>query len=180
MRPIIDAIVALHDGLDAAGINHAFGGAFALLWCTGEPRTTVDIDLNVFAPPTETRQVLDALPTVVEGDRHLRLEAPRRVGLRPAATPPVLGEAGRLACARRPRMRQVRRRRASSEGGRRHGIAYSATARTKQEHCAGSCLRACSMINAFSGPFRVVAGLRRTRAARSSAVTSSGREEMRC
>jgi len=62
MRPIIDAIVALHDGLDAAGINHAFGGAFALLWCTGEPRTTVDIDLNVFAPPTETRQVLDALP----------------------------------------------------------------------------------------------------------------------
>jgi hypothetical protein len=62
MRPILDAVVELHDGLDAAGIHHAFGGAFALLWCTGEPRTTVDIDLNVFAPPTEAQQVLDALP----------------------------------------------------------------------------------------------------------------------
>jgi len=62
VRPILDAIVELHDRLDAAGIHHAFGGAFALLWCTGEPRTTVDIDLNVFVPPTETQRVLDAMP----------------------------------------------------------------------------------------------------------------------
>jgi Nucleotidyl transferase AbiEii toxin, Type IV TA system len=62
MRPILDAIAALHDKLEAAGIHHAFGGAFALLWCTGEPRTTVDIDLNIFAPPSQTQQVLDALP----------------------------------------------------------------------------------------------------------------------
>ncbi len=62
MKPILDAIIELHDGLDAAGIPHAFGGAFALLWCTGEPRTTIDIDLNVFAPPTETERVLKALP----------------------------------------------------------------------------------------------------------------------
>ncbi len=62
MKPILDAIVELHDGLDAAGIRHAFGGAFALLWCTGEPRTTIDIDLNVFAPPADTERVLDALP----------------------------------------------------------------------------------------------------------------------
>jgi hypothetical protein len=62
MRPILDAIVELHDGLEAAGIHHAFGGAFALLWCTGEPRTTVDIDLNIFVPPTETQRVLDAMP----------------------------------------------------------------------------------------------------------------------
>lgn len=65
MKPILDAIVELHDGLDAEGIHHAFGGAFALLWCTGEPRTTVDIDLNIFVPPTETRRVLDALPDEV-------------------------------------------------------------------------------------------------------------------
>jgi hypothetical protein len=65
VKPILDAVVELHDGLDAAGIRHAFGGAFALLWCTGEPRTTVDIDLNVFVPPTETRRVLDALPEEV-------------------------------------------------------------------------------------------------------------------
>ncbi len=62
MKPILDAIVELHDGLEQAGIRHAFGGAFALLWCTGEPRTTIDIDLNVFVPPTETQRVLDALP----------------------------------------------------------------------------------------------------------------------
>lgn len=65
MKPILDAIVELHDGLDAARIRHAFGGAFALLWCTGEPRTTIDIDLNIFAPPTETRRVLDALPAEI-------------------------------------------------------------------------------------------------------------------
>ncbi len=62
MRPILDAIVDVHDGLEAAGIRHAFGGAFALLWCTGEPRTTVDIDLNIFVPPSDTQRVLDALP----------------------------------------------------------------------------------------------------------------------
>jgi hypothetical protein len=62
MRPILDAIVELHDKLVESRIHHAFGGAFALLWCTGEPRTTVDIDLNIFAPPTETQRVLDALP----------------------------------------------------------------------------------------------------------------------
>ena len=62
MRPILNAIVELNDRLDAAGIQHAFGGAFALLWCTGEPRTTVDIDLNIFVRPTETQRVLAALP----------------------------------------------------------------------------------------------------------------------
>jgi hypothetical protein len=65
VKPILDAIVELHDGLDKAGIRHAFGGAFALLWCTGEPRTTVDIDLNIFASPAETPRVLDALPAEI-------------------------------------------------------------------------------------------------------------------
>ncbi len=62
MRPILDAVVELHDSLEAAGIPHAFGGAFALLWCTGEPRTTVDIDLNIFTPPTEAHRALNAFP----------------------------------------------------------------------------------------------------------------------
>ncbi len=66
MKPILDAIVELHDGLDAAGIRHAFGGAFALLWCTGEPRTTIDIDLNIFAPPNDHERVLAALPAEVD------------------------------------------------------------------------------------------------------------------
>ena len=66
MKPILDAVVELHDGFEGAGIPHAFGGAFALLWCTGEPRTTVDIDLNVFVPPAEAGRVLAALPDEVE------------------------------------------------------------------------------------------------------------------
>ena len=53
-------------GLDAAGINHAFGGAFALLWCTGEPRTTIDIDLNIFVRPSDAKRVLDVLPDEIE------------------------------------------------------------------------------------------------------------------
>jgi hypothetical protein len=65
VKPILDAVVELHDGLEAARLPHAFGGAFALLWCTGEPRTTVDIDLNVFVPPTEVGRVLAALPADV-------------------------------------------------------------------------------------------------------------------
>jgi hypothetical protein len=66
VKPILEAVVELHDGLDAAGLRHAFGGAFALMWCTGEPRTTVDIDLNVFVPPAEVGRVLSALPAGIE------------------------------------------------------------------------------------------------------------------
>jgi hypothetical protein len=66
VRPILDAVVELHDALEVAGLPHAFGGAFALLWCTGDPRTTVDIDLNVFVPPTDVRRVLAALPAEVD------------------------------------------------------------------------------------------------------------------
>ena len=69
MMPILDAVVDLHDSLDAAGIPHAFGGAFALLWCTGEPRTTVDIDLNIFVSPVEAQHVLDALPKEIVPSR---------------------------------------------------------------------------------------------------------------
>jgi hypothetical protein len=77
MRPILDAIVALHDRLDAAKIPHAFGGAFALLWCTGEPRTTVDIDLNIFVSPAEVQHVLAALPEeiVPSGEEVAQLRA---------------------------------------------------------------------------------------------------------
>ncbi len=42
-----DKVVALHDALEHGGIAHAFGGALALAYYA-EPRTTVDVDLNVF------------------------------------------------------------------------------------------------------------------------------------
>ena len=45
---LADKIVELHHKLDTAGLPHAFGGAMALAYCTGEPRATIDIDVNVF------------------------------------------------------------------------------------------------------------------------------------
>lgn len=53
---MIEKILAIHRSLDAARIPHAFGGALALAWCTREPRTTVDVDVNVFLPPIGSRR----------------------------------------------------------------------------------------------------------------------------
>lgn len=61
-----DKIVALHRSLEAAKVGHAFGGALALAWCTRRPRGTSDIDINIFAPPAQTRRVLRALPSEVQ------------------------------------------------------------------------------------------------------------------
>ena len=56
----------MHDALDAAGHPHAFGGAIALAYCTGEPRATRDLDVNVFANPARATEVLGALPPEVD------------------------------------------------------------------------------------------------------------------
>ncbi len=55
-----DKVVAIHDGLHAARIGHAFGGALALAYYA-EPRATVDIDLNVFLSPDRHADVHAAL-----------------------------------------------------------------------------------------------------------------------
>jgi hypothetical protein len=55
-------IVAIHERLASAGIDHAFGGALALAWCTERARGTIDIDLNLFVSKEQARQVLEALP----------------------------------------------------------------------------------------------------------------------
>ena len=60
-----DKMVALHDALTTAGVEHAFGGALALAWCTRQARGTIDIDLNLFVPPAERGPVLVALPTEI-------------------------------------------------------------------------------------------------------------------
>ena len=56
----------MHDALDAVDHPHAFGGAIALAYCTGEPRGTRDLDVNVFAEPASAQEVLSALPPDVE------------------------------------------------------------------------------------------------------------------
>jgi len=55
-------LVAIHEALDQAGIEHAFGGAIALAYAVPEPRATIDIDINVAVPVDQARRVIDALP----------------------------------------------------------------------------------------------------------------------
>ncbi len=55
----VELVVATHDGLAEHGIPHAFGGALALGY-VATPRGTVDIDVNVFVPPTDIDRVASA------------------------------------------------------------------------------------------------------------------------
>jgi hypothetical protein len=67
-------IVAVHHALAAAAIDHAFGGALALAWCTERARGTIDIDINVFAGVDQVDALLAALPDEVswtDEDRRL-------------------------------------------------------------------------------------------------------------
>ncbi len=65
MSILAERLVAIHGSLADAGVPHAFGGAIALAYCTGEPRATIDLDINVFVSVADVRRVLDALPAQV-------------------------------------------------------------------------------------------------------------------
>jgi hypothetical protein len=60
-----DRLLAVHDGLEAARIPHAIGGAIALGYCTLEPRGTRDLDVNVFVGPERVKDVFAAMPSGV-------------------------------------------------------------------------------------------------------------------
>jgi transcriptional regulator with XRE-family HTH domain len=47
-------------------------GALALAYCTAEPRATMDLDVNVFVPPTEVDVVASGLEAVVALDEAAR------------------------------------------------------------------------------------------------------------
>lgn len=59
---VLERAVAIHDAFDAAGIEHAFGGALALGYHVSEPRGTRDIDVNVSVDVAEAERVFAALP----------------------------------------------------------------------------------------------------------------------
>jgi hypothetical protein len=84
-----DQLLAVHDGLEAAGIPHAIGGAIALGYCTLEPRGTRDVDVNVFVGPERARDVFATLPTGVEfsGVQLEQAERDGQVRLRWGITP---------------------------------------------------------------------------------------------
>lgn len=65
-RSLPEQIVAIHRALDEAKVSHAFGGALALAYY-GEPRATIDVDVNVFVAPSEWRAVANALAPVGVG-----------------------------------------------------------------------------------------------------------------
>lgn len=53
-------VLAVHAALQGRAVPHAFGGAIALNYHR-EPRTTLDIDINVFLAPDESDAALSAL-----------------------------------------------------------------------------------------------------------------------
>jgi hypothetical protein len=53
----------IHDALDRSGIPHAVGGALALAYY-GEPRVTVDVDLNLFVGADEFDEVAGILGAI--------------------------------------------------------------------------------------------------------------------
>jgi hypothetical protein len=57
-----EKMLAVHEHLAGAGIDHAFGGALALAWCTQQARGTIDLDVNIFVGPDRTDDALAALP----------------------------------------------------------------------------------------------------------------------
>ena len=89
MSELGDQLLAVHDGLDAAGIPHAIGGAIALAYCVLEPRGTRDVDVNVFVEPQHARDVFSAMPEGVEvsGEALERAERDGQVRLQWGITP---------------------------------------------------------------------------------------------
>jgi hypothetical protein len=84
---VIELIPALDEVL--SGVPHAFGGAIALAYCTGQPRGTIDVDLNIFVPTAESPQVLKLLRPVARATpaQAARLERDGQVRLRAGGTP---------------------------------------------------------------------------------------------
>jgi hypothetical protein len=59
----VEFVVEVHRTLTTAGLSHAFGGALALAYIA-EPRGTVDVDVNVFAPLEDLDTVLGAFSRI--------------------------------------------------------------------------------------------------------------------
>lgn len=70
---LAERVLKVGESFDRAGIAWAIGGAIALAYATEEPRTTRDIDVNVFVPASDVDRVFGCLPDGVNHghqDRH--------------------------------------------------------------------------------------------------------------
>jgi hypothetical protein len=80
--PLAQKVVELEQVLTRRRVPHAFGGALAFAYY-GEPRATVDIDLNIFVESTDYEEVMKVLepigvarakdPAAVQRDGQTRL-----------------------------------------------------------------------------------------------------------
>src|SRR6476646_7573165 len=66
MSELVGKLFAIHDSLTEAKLAHAFGGAIALAYCIEEPRGTRDLDVNIFAAPSDAEWALAALPDEIK------------------------------------------------------------------------------------------------------------------
>jgi hypothetical protein len=62
-----EKVLAIHRRLDEASVAHAFGGALALAYYA-EPRSTIDIDINVFLDPSRHPEVQNELAVLGVGN----------------------------------------------------------------------------------------------------------------
>lgn len=73
LEPVFDEkLLWIHATFNRFNIPHAFGGAISLNYHR-DPRSTLDIDLNIFLPPDRAEDVLNALGSmfsVTEFNRH--------------------------------------------------------------------------------------------------------------
>lgn len=60
---LTDAILEVHRFLAGSRVSHAFGGALALAQYA-EPRATVDIDVNVFIPGSDGKDLVESLASL--------------------------------------------------------------------------------------------------------------------
>ena len=81
MSSFVDLVVRVDELLDSARLEHAFGGALALMQHVAEPRATWDIDVNVSVGAERAGDVLEALSPVATYDEEdlARLIADRQV-----------------------------------------------------------------------------------------------------
>ena len=107
--PLDQKVVQLAQAFESAGLPYAIGGALAFAYY-GEPRATMDVDINVFVRPDRAAEVFDVLaplgvtahPKATRGDR-TRWSGPTALG--PHAGRSVL----RVRRVPRPRRDAVRR-----------------------------------------------------------------------
>lgn len=74
-----EKVIAIHEALTEAKVPYALGGALALAYYA-DPRATIDIDVNVFLPPTSWQEAIEVLEAIGVDSGKLNPEGLERDG----------------------------------------------------------------------------------------------------